>query len=157
MGLFIGLDPGVNGGMACIGKTGAVIDVQPLKNLEPLDIWEWIANQGSVTAVAYEGTHSSPKMGVVGAFTFGRGSGWLEMVATIIADMNTVTPIRVSPQKWQKLIGCTCRGRELTTSGKKNVTKAAAQKIFPNQKLTHSIADALLIAEYARRVTLKVK
>jgi hypothetical protein len=50
----------------------------------------------------------------------------------------------VSPQKWQKAMGC-------MTKGDKNVSKAKAQQLFPQLKITHAIADALLIAEYARR------
>ena len=47
-------------------------------------------------------------------------------------------------------------GRRLNkaTTVKKNRHKAVAQGLFPcHRKLTHSIADALLIAEYGRRVT----
>ena len=51
----------------------------------------------------------------------------------------------VAPQVWQKVLGCLSRGD-------KNVTKAKAQQLFPAIKVTHAIADALLLAEYARRV-----
>ncbi len=37
------------------------------------------------------------------------------------------------------------------TGGDKNVTKRKAQELFPEIKVTHAIADALLIGEYARR------
>jgi len=50
----------------------------------------------------------------------------------------------VTPAEWQKVMEC-------RTKGDKNVTKDAAYRIFPNLKITHAIADALLIAEYARR------
>jgi len=60
--------------------------------------------------------------------------------------MSTLTPIiDVSPVKWQSALSC-------LTKGKKNVTKARAQQWFPKIKVTHGIADALLIAEYGRRV-----
>jgi hypothetical protein len=36
------------------------------------------------------------------------------------------------------------------TRGDKNVSKRRAQEIFPMIKVTHSVADALLIAEYNR-------
>jgi hypothetical protein len=38
------------------------------------------------------------------------------------------------------------------SKGDKNVTKRRAQQLFPQLKVTHAIADALLIAEYGRRV-----
>jgi len=37
------------------------------------------------------------------------------------------------------------------TKGDKNVSKRRAQELFPALKVTHAIADALLIAEFARR------
>jgi hypothetical protein len=51
---------------------------------------------------------------------------------------------RVTPQKWQKAMGC-------MTKGDKNVSKRRAQELFPQLKITHAIADALLIAEYGRK------
>ncbi len=50
----------------------------------------------------------------------------------------------VTPQKWQKTLSCLSRGD-------KNITKAKAQQLFPGLRVTHATADALLIAEYARR------
>jgi hypothetical protein len=38
------------------------------------------------------------------------------------------------------------------TKGDKNITKRKAQELFPEIKITHAIADSLLIAEYGRRV-----
>jgi hypothetical protein len=37
------------------------------------------------------------------------------------------------------------------SKGDKNVTKAKAQQLFTQLKITHATADALLIAEFARR------
>lgn len=50
----------------------------------------------------------------------------------------------VTPQKWQQEMQC-------RSGGDKNVTKAAAQKRWPSDKITHANADASLIAEYCRR------
>ena len=50
----------------------------------------------------------------------------------------------VTPAKWQGAMGC-------RTKGDKNVTKRKAQDLFPGVKVTHAIADALLIAEWGRR------
>jgi hypothetical protein len=48
---------------------------------------------------------------------------------------------RVRPQIWQKELNC-------LTGGQKNITKQRAQELFPSIKVTHAIADALLIAKY---------
>lgn len=50
----------------------------------------------------------------------------------------------VTPQKWQRAMGC-------LSGGDKNVTKARAQQLWPTLKLTHANSDAYLLAEYARK------
>lgn len=103
------------------------------------DIADWLAEHDD--AVAYiEKVHSMPKQGVASSFTFGRGFG-------VLIGALAALRIRyefVTPQTWQKAMGC-------MSKGDKNVTKAAAQRLFPQVKVTHAIADALLIAEYGRR------
>ena len=37
------------------------------------------------------------------------------------------------------------------TGGDKNVTKRKAQSLFPWVKVTHAIADSMLLAEYCRQ------
>ena len=34
------------------------------------------------------------------------------------------------------------------------MSKAKAQQLFPNLKITHAIADSLLIADYCRQIRL---
>jgi len=94
----------------------------------------------SDTHAVLELVRSSPQMGVVSAFTFGRGYGGLRMALTAMC----VDYTEVTPQKWQKFMGC-------RTGGDKNVSKDKAIELFPKVKVTHAIADALLLAEYARR------
>jgi hypothetical protein len=38
------------------------------------------------------------------------------------------------------------------TKGDKHISKQRAQQLFPSAKVTHAIADALLLAEYCGRV-----
>jgi hypothetical protein len=51
---------------------------------------------------------------------------------------------RVRPAAWQKALGC-------LTGGDKNVSKRRAQELFPQLKVTHATADALLIAYYGTK------
>ncbi len=144
----IGIDPGKSGGIAWITDGKACVEKMP----ETLaDLWDLIANNIAVMNVhhgynepikAYmESVHSSPQMGVKSAFTFGQGFGHLEMALTAAG----IPFERVSPQRWQKAMGC-------MTKGDKNVSKRRAQELFPQMKITHATADALLIAEYGRRI-----
>ena len=140
--IVIGIDPGKSGGIAWIDETGkACVEKMPdtLK-----DLWELISNISGyygiykIDCVAYlEQVSSSPGMGVVSAFTFGNGFGHLEMALTAAG----IPFERVRPQIWQKAMGC-------MTKGDKNVSKRKAQELFPEIKITHATADALLIAKY---------
>jgi hypothetical protein len=76
-------------------------------------------------------------MGVVSAFSFGRGYGNLEMALTAAR----IPFERVRPQVWMKALGC-------MTKGDKNITKKLASELFPNIKCTHAVSDALLLAYY---------
>jgi hypothetical protein len=138
---IIGIDPGVNGGIAWITDGRACAEKMP-DTLR--DLWELIGDI-TLSPPSYEKKYfayveqvsSSPQMGVVSAFTFGRGYGHLEMALTAAG----IPFERVRPQSWQKAMGC-------LTKGDKNVTKRKAQELFPQLKVTHAIADSLLIAHY---------
>jgi crossover junction endodeoxyribonuclease RuvC len=85
-----------------------------------------------------------PKQGVTSAFTFGKGYGALLMALTAAGiPFETVTP-----QRWQKALGC-------LSKGDKNVTKRKAQQLWPHITWTHNTADAALIAEYGRRLRVR--
>ncbi len=138
---IIGLDPGTNGGIAWITDGKPCAEKMP-DTLQ--DLWELIvsislnAGGGGTEIHAYlEQVYSSPQQGVKSAFTFGNGFGHLEMALTAAGIPFT----RVRPQIWQKELNC-------LTGGQKNITKQRAQELFPSIKVTHAIADALLIAKY---------
>jgi hypothetical protein len=97
-------------------------------------------------AIAYvERVRSSPQMGVTSAFTF--GCNYERVVMALVCA--GIPYEEVTPQRWQKALGC-------MTGGDKNVSKARAQALFPHLKITHAIADSLLIAEYGRRISFKI-
>ena len=142
---IIGVDPGANGGIAWITDGKACVEKMP-DTLQ--DLWELVvsisldAGTGGMGIRAYlEAVSSSPQMGVVSAFSFGRGYGNLEMALTAAG----IPFERVRPQVWQKALGC-------MTKGDKNVSKRKAQELFPDRKITHATADALLIAHYGTRI-----
>ena len=141
--IYLGIDPGKTGAIAVHWNDGLPQKVILLRNTPADVIRELIdeADIGYVEATAViEKVHSSPQMGVKSAFTFGQSYGWLLGVL----DALRIPYEFVTPQRWQKAMGC-------LTGGDKNVSKAAAQRLWPNLKITHANADALLIAEYCRR------
>lgn len=150
MKLHLGIDPGMSGGLAFIPDNNPA-KAWAVKMPETLaDLWDtliefslnghgYVAKYQRVHA-CLEKVHSMPGQGVASSFKFGQGFGHLEMGLTGAGVPFTY----VTPQKWQKELGC-------LTKGDKNVSKARAQQLFPHLKCTHSISDALLIAEYCRR------
>lgn len=139
----IGIDPGKNGGIAWIDEEE--VCAEKLAGKTERDVWHLIASleEDDRTFAMIESARSSPQMGVTSAFTFGRGFGGLRM-ALVAAG---IAFEEVSPSVWQRYLRC-------LTRGDKNVTKRKAQELFPMLKITHAIADALLIAEYARRMRM---
>lgn len=150
MSLYIGIDPGKTGGIACIETTSLQADdrIDAFKLSEtPHDIGEWLIQKIKIRRPIHamiERVSSRPGQGVASMFSFGRSLGFLEGLLT-----GTLVPYEyVSPLKWQRAMGC-------LTGGDKNVSKAAAQRLWPHYKITHANADALLIAEYCRRTVVQ--
>lgn len=137
---YIGIDPGKNGGIAWLTPSEDAVYAMPMPGTVK-DLWECMSVIASPSCFAMiEKVHSSPQMGVKSAFTFGNGLGHLQMA--LHARGIPHEPVR--PQDWQRALSC-------MTKGDKNITKNRAQGLFPNAKVTHAIADALLIAEHCRR------
>jgi hypothetical protein len=158
MKTIIGIDPGVTGGIAWITDGKPCVEKMP-DTLQ--DLWELIRDirgplhwtpepeckayieQVHVApsfAKSADGKENTHRMGARSAFTFGRGYGNLEM-ALVAAGIPFE---RVLPRKWQAALGC-------LTKGDKNVSKRRAQELYPQLKITHATADALLIATYGTR------
>lgn len=144
--LIMGIDPGVSGGIAVLTASGRIHSVAKMP-VTLHDIWFEIGEPEGVVYAVIEDVLLRPvkgrNIGMKGAKTFMKNVGALEMALVVAA----VPFDRVLPQTWQAKMGC-------RTGGDKNVSKAAAQRLFPHAKMTHAIADALLLAEYARRLAV---
>jgi Holliday junction resolvasome RuvABC endonuclease subunit len=139
---FLGIDPGVTGGMVCLeadGTVRAAVTMPPTEHDVYATLLELLEDEEAHAVL--ERVWSSPQMGVVSAFTFGRGYGALRMALTAAA----VPFDEVTPPTWQTAMGC-------RSKGDKNLTKRRAQALFPGQTVTHRTADALLLAEFCRRM-----
>lgn len=141
---YLGVDPGTSGAMALVDFHGMHVDTVKLKETQH-DVWEWLdEHRSGIGFAVLEKVHSMPRQGVASSFKFGESFGFCQ-------GMLTAAGIRfelVTPQKWQKAMGC-------MSKGDKNVTKSRAQQLFPGTKITHAIADALLLADFARRLREK--
>lgn len=137
--MILGIDPGLSGGMVVLSRTGEVVLVVPFIKYTPHDIAGYLEPL-DIDQAFLEGVNAFPKQGVTSVFKFGTNYGWWQGVLTVLQ----IPFQRVYPLKWQTAMNC-------RTGGNKNISKARAQELFPALKVTHAIADALLIAEYGRR------
>jgi crossover junction endodeoxyribonuclease RuvC len=138
---WIGVDPGESGSIACIFESGVATWVR--LNETAHDVSEWIRDLVTEChcRAVIERVNAMPKQGVSSSFKFGMSYGFL----TGLLVAHQVPFVLATPQRWQAEMAC-------RTKGNKNVSKSAAQRLWPTLKITHANADALLIAEYCRRL-----
>ena len=138
--LYMGIDPGYSGAVVVVDHKGAFVDSVRLSETEH-DVHGFVdAYAGGVELAILEKVNAMPRQGVSSTFKFGTSYGFCRALLVCHSIRFETTP----PGVWQKTMGC-------LSKGDKKVTKAAAQRLFPEEKVVHATADAMLIAEYARR------
>ena len=160
---YIGIDPGLSGAIAVIFGGGAV-DVYPIQSIKVskgrridrlslheifIDIVNRIDGDGCTSFCCIEKQAPRPMDGKGNAFKGGVGYG-------ILLGMLQAMEIpheEVSPNAWKKAM--------LGSNAEKGDSIIKAQSLFPTANLyrtdkcktkSHDIAEALLLAEHARRM-----
>lgn len=154
--IFIGIDPGLSGGVAVIGpisvsacKTPVIEGEKRSMNLPACSkLLEEAKASGPVFAVI-EKVGAMPGQGVTSMFTFGKGYGaWLGLLAA-----HGIAFQEVHPKTWKKAM--------LESVGKdKGASISRATSLFPGLQLVpegcrtphDGMAEAALLAEYGRRM-----
>ena len=147
--IYIGIDPGKNGGIALIeivfGKVNTVrtavfsetLLINLLSELQDCEYCKCIL----------EKVNAMPGQGVVSMFNFGQNFGFIQGVLKAYKIPFELVP----PQKWKK---------EFSVTSDKNTSIEVCKRLFPNVNLKATprckkdhdgMAEALLMAEYARR------
>ena len=142
--IYIGIDPGKNGGIGIIYNDLAYCKRCPATVSEMaeeiktcIELAPDIQKQAIIEAV-----HSFPHQGVRSVFTFGEGYGkWLGILAA-----HKIPYIQISPQKWMKYYAPLPKDKK----DRKNQLKHMAQQRFPEIKITLATADAILLANYLK-------
>lgn len=135
----VGVDPGrSSGGIAYVADGQAW--ARKISDLTDRDLWEIfdLLGQRNPRHAVLEKVSAMPGQGVSSTFKFGASYG--ELKAWLVAAAIPFTT--VTPRKWQREMSC-------LSKGDKNKTKARAQELYPGIRITHAIADALLMATYA--------
>lgn len=141
--VYMGIDPGKSGGISFINSNFHEVCKMPDTIGDLADFFKELRDNMpnfKIIKAAIEDVHCMHGDGRKSAFTFGKGVGSLQMGLY----MAGIPFVLVAPQRWQKDLNC-------LTKGNKNITKNKAQQLFPSLKITHAVADALLIGEWLRQ------
>jgi hypothetical protein len=161
---IIGIDPGASGAIVAILPDHSLEwyqfkDTKSFSTSCPL-LKEFIEELHFSDRIYLEHVHSRPGQGAISVFSFGRNLGVIEGMLKQEGLFYTL----VSPQRWINDLGLqNVVGKEAfkNADAKKSARKKAyvehAKKLFPKYKnqITADLADAILIAEYGYRLSLK--
>ena len=140
---YIGIDPGKGGALAVITEENAL--VFPFDRKSYVNILG--AMRGKQAKCCLERVGAMPGQGVTSMFSFGENFGFIQGVL----ESNGIPYELVTPQKWK---------REFGVTGDKNSAVSVCRRLFPevsllrtpkSRKADDGMAEALLMAEYARR------
>lgn len=157
--IYIGIDPGLSGAVAEIDSNGGVVihdtpTMQVKKSGKakteylPLQMADILIDYVPLNChVFIEKVNAMPGQGVTSMFNFGRGFGiWIGILAALKLPYSLIMP-----QAWKKEL--------MKGMSDKDAARVRAQQLFPqtihelSRKKDIGRADALLIAEYGRRVS----
>ena len=143
---YIGIDPGKSGAMVILNDK-QVASIVPFDEIEYIRTLKKILLKDKCVVGCLEKVNAMPKQGVVSMFNFGKNFGFIQGVLMSLG----ISYELVTPQKWKK---------EFSVTSDKNTSIEVARRLFPEVNLKRTersikdddnIAEALLMAEYARR------
>lgn len=161
--IVLGVDPGQSGGIAKLKEVGADWVPSAIKmpeterdisdhlwslysesqtdGVEIICFLEQVQVMPAIRRIKGPGgtVREEVNAGIVSTAKFMQGYGFLR--GCLITIGIQVEDVR--PQAWQKALGCMTRGN-------KNVSKERCQRQFPQLRITHAIADSLLIAHFGK-------
>ncbi len=146
---YIGIDPGVTGAIALIHDDGLEVFDWPGDEVAASDLIMSLRVKYRIKGAALEDMGIGPALGKFGSSRLSENKGiWRGVLAS------HGIPFRlVRPQTWKK--GVLPMGGKFTDKEKKKASLAVARRLFPSADLgrekDHNRADALLIADWARR------
>lgn len=164
MKVFVGIDPGKDGAMAFLGwgpsepvivSFDELVYADRLWHVSPMlrtvaeqELNAMMRVDAIETFAVVEHVNAMPGQGVTSCFSFGKNFGFILGLLTACRIPYQL----VRPQVWKKEFGCT---------SDKNTSIEVAQRLYPNADLYRTArctkphdgrAEALLMAEYARRI-----
>lgn len=149
MKTYIGIDPGATGAMAVLLGDGRVeiYDREEIFEGENM-VFSFLSQALSPdweTFAAIEKAQAMPKQGTVSMFNYGVNYGrWLQSL-----DDVGIPYQEIPPANWKKEFSLIHQDKQRSIEVAKNLFPSLSDKL--TKKKDHGRAEALLIAEYARR------
>ena len=151
--IYLGVDPGLAGGVACIYPDRVEAFVMPVQGDEihphALGIWAARAQLLDNVIAVVEKVGAMPKQGLSSTFKFGKGYGTVLGVFGALGIRTELVP----PQAWKKVVLA-------GTNHDKDAAVAWVARAYPQVNLLRTarcttphdgIADAVCLAEYGKR------
>ena len=153
--IFIGIDPGKNGGVAVINEvpnfeTTIAFKCPNTPRDMAYSLMATIPEKVSYddVLVTIEHVHAMPGNGVVSMFSFGQNLGhWEGILGSFELEIEYV-----GPRTWMSHYDCK---PNMDKKDRKRYLRGIAENLFPNVKMTFNISDALLIANYNKEIYYK--
>ena len=142
--IFIGIDPGIKGGVAIIYNNTYHVVQCPSTVADMASAIATLNDTGPDIAkyAIIERVHSFPGQGVVSTWKFAQNYGqWLGILATL-----NIPYIQVTPHKWMSHFGSIPKIKK----DRKNYLKHLAQQRYPDAHITLATCDAMLLCGYLR-------
>ena len=144
---YIGIDPGISGGLAVINENGSIKAYKCPSSSEDMSVLFQICMGDTAPEnirLLMERVWASPRNAVRAAFSYGVNYGqWLGISSSHEIKMNTVIPT-----EWIRWIGCP---KALKSVIRKRWLKEKAKELYPEiKRVTLKTSDAILITRYAK-------
>lgn len=147
--IYIGIDPGKSGGIACIDTESGICYTEPYSDKALIDLCRDESYSGNTERIicCLEKVGAMPGQGVTSMFNFGASYGYIKGVL----EAFRIPYQEIPPQRWKKEFGL---------NSDKATSVEVCRKLFPDVNLLATecskkphdgMAEALLMAEYARR------
>lgn len=147
MMFYMGIDPGKSGAIALIAEQRQILELKPFSKDDYKQIMKFYG--GHETVCCLEHVAAMPGQGVTSMFSFGENFGWIQGML----EANDVGYQLVRPRVWKK---------DYSLNDSKQQSTEACRRLFPDvgnrlhrtdgsRKDDDGLAEALLMAEYARR------
>ena len=144
---YIGIDPGVGGGIASINEKGEISAYKcPNSSDDMALLFQVMIGNTPPEGVRLlmERVWARPANAVRAAFSYGTNYGqWLGIAASHEIKMNTIIPA-----DWIRWVGCP---KSLKREVRKRCLKERAKELYPEiKRVTLKTSDAILITHYAK-------